>query len=460
MTRCIVPALVAALLAVLAADAGATLTETPTCSLPPTADGALCEHGRSPNAIVAGPDGAVWLTLFGTDEIGRITPAGALTLLPIPGPAGGGPDGIALGPDGALWFTEDFGNRIGRVDTAGAFSFVDDPGARPSDIAAGPDGALWVSEAATHSLGRVTTAGALTHVALPAPAAGKIGPSLGQLVAGPDGRIWVTETQRDMIAAVTTAGTVTEYPVPKGTLSQEITKGPDGALWFTSYSHDVVGRMTTAGKLTLYSIAGSGPASITTGPDGALWVGEGRASGLLRITTSGAVTETPLLFAPTVNGITTGPDGAVWWTETGPNRVGRLTLGPVAPAPAPGPVPSGAIDVAPPARVQLATARPGADTVAVPLRATAPVRADLVLALAPRGSAVAAAQRSISRARPLVTARTSLRPGRATVHIRLPARARRTLARARRRHETLVVALRARGTDRRVTVVQGARRLR
>ena len=94
------------------------------------------------------------------------------------------------------------------------------------------------------------------------------------------------------------------------------------------------------------------------------------------------------------------------------------------------------------------------------MRATAPARADLVLALAPRGSAVAAAQRSIARARPLVTARATLRAGRATLRIRLPARARRTLARARRRHETLVVALRARGADRRLTVVQRARRLR
>ena len=181
---------------------------------------------------------------------------------------------------------------------------------------------------------------------------------------------------------------------------------------------------------------------------------------MLRLTTSGAVTETPLLFKPTVNGIAGGPDGALWFTETGPNRIGRLTLAGASAAPAPGPAPSAALDVAPPARVELATAQPGATTVAVPVRATAPARVDLVLALAPRGSAVAAAQRSIARARPLVTARTSLRAGRATLRIRLPARARRTLARARKRHETLVVALRARGADRRFTVVQRARRLR
>ena len=70
-------------------------------------------------AIAAGPDGALWYTDPGTNVIGRVTTAGAVTTYPLPTPARG-PSGITSGPDGALWFTEaDAGNRIGRITTAG-----------------------------------------------------------------------------------------------------------------------------------------------------------------------------------------------------------------------------------------------------------------------------------------------------------------------------------------------------
>jgi hypothetical protein len=61
-----------------------------------------------PDGIVQGPDGSLWFTETGADEIGRMTPAGALTEFPLPAvaePAGStgpppGPTAIAAGPDG------------------------------------------------------------------------------------------------------------------------------------------------------------------------------------------------------------------------------------------------------------------------------------------------------------------------------------------------------------------------
>src|SRR5438552_10295774 len=88
MRRWFVVAAMAAAAAAAPPPSSATVTEYPTCSLPPTADGALCEDGRSPNSIVAGPDGAMWFTTYGGGEVGRITIAGAITLYNVPRPAG------------------------------------------------------------------------------------------------------------------------------------------------------------------------------------------------------------------------------------------------------------------------------------------------------------------------------------------------------------------------------------
>jgi virginiamycin B lyase len=71
------------------------------------------------------------------------------------------------------------------------------------------------------------------------------------------------------------------------------------------------------------------PSGITTGPDGALWFTESGANKIGRITTAGLVTEFPI---PTANsepsGITAGPDGALWFTESNGsnvNNIGRIT---------------------------------------------------------------------------------------------------------------------------------------
>src|SRR2546426_819371 len=76
-----------------------------------------------PVGITAGPDGNLWFTELKGNQIGRITPSGAITEFPLPATCGfsGGcePEGITAGPDGNLWFTEVIGNQIGRITTAG-----------------------------------------------------------------------------------------------------------------------------------------------------------------------------------------------------------------------------------------------------------------------------------------------------------------------------------------------------
>src|SRR5205085_8690039 len=70
--------------------------------------------GSSPLDIVAGPDGALWFTEYGTDRVGRIATTGAVSEYAIPTP-GTFPIGIVAGPDGALWFAESEAGKIGRL---------------------------------------------------------------------------------------------------------------------------------------------------------------------------------------------------------------------------------------------------------------------------------------------------------------------------------------------------------
>jgi virginiamycin B lyase len=69
--------------------------------------------------MAAGPDGALWFTVFppGPVTIGRITTDGLVSYFPIfSGTRSLGiPFGITAGPDGALWFTDSGTNSIGRI---------------------------------------------------------------------------------------------------------------------------------------------------------------------------------------------------------------------------------------------------------------------------------------------------------------------------------------------------------
>jgi virginiamycin B lyase len=55
-----------------------------------------------PEGITAGPDGNLWFTELGANQVAKVTTAGAITEYPIP-TASSGPGGIAAGSDGNLW---------------------------------------------------------------------------------------------------------------------------------------------------------------------------------------------------------------------------------------------------------------------------------------------------------------------------------------------------------------------
>ena len=274
----------------------------------------LPSQDESLYGITAGPDGALWFTEYTSNQIGRITTAGAITEYAVP-TANAEPYGITAGPDGALWFTEMSSGQIGRITTAGVITeyplalFLPNP----SNITSGSDGALWFISNGCN-IGRITTAGVFTE-----PFGTECGEGPNAIAAGPDGALWFTDYGYNEIKRITTAGAVTVYPIPTADSDPNaITAGPDGALWFTEELGGKIGRITTSGVITEYPLPtpGSHPAAITAGPDGSLWFGCG-AEGIGRITTAGVITSYPTpASADWATAMTTGPDGELWLTDS------------------------------------------------------------------------------------------------------------------------------------------------
>jgi virginiamycin B lyase len=255
-------------------------------------------------------------------------PAITITQFPNPNPNAFA-QAVVAGPDGAMWATEFRGNAILRTPLAGAqqeFPLAT-AGSEPEAITAGPDGALWFTESGTGRIGRITTAGAITEYPITDWSCSTC--NIPDIVAGPDGALWFTELQSNRIGRITTAGAITEFSVPAATLPEHIVSAPDGNLWFAGYE-GTINRMTPAGVLTMFSVpttGGGGIVGITVGPDGNLWFTATVGSWIGVITTAGVVL-TQYTVHPGIEGITsivTGPDGALWFADV--QTIDRITVG-------------------------------------------------------------------------------------------------------------------------------------
>jgi streptogramin lyase len=208
--------------------------------------------GSPPAAITAGPDGALWFTEAGADQIGRITPVGAITefALPSRGTMHAHPTGIVAGSDGAVWFTQPLRESLGRIDVAThAISefFLPPPRGgivRANTLASG-SGALWFEDPRNQAIGRMRPGG--TVDTLPLPATGDYSP--WAVTAGPDDNIWFLDGRGSRVMRITPAGSVTEFPplerLSSGGASQ-MTASSDGAIWFAVPDGNAIGRITCA----------------------------------------------------------------------------------------------------------------------------------------------------------------------------------------------------------------------
>lgn len=271
--------------------------------------------------IASGPDGALWVTGQGSNNIGRVTTSGVRTNT-YGLNAGSTPNYITSGPDGNLWFTEQNASKVGRITPAGVITEypVTTPGSGPAVITQGADANLWFTEAFTGNVGRITLAGVVSEFPITNPnGCGPFG-----IASGGDGRLWVADSCAPYIYAFTTAATPveTDYPLPAGATPSFITNGPagDNHLWYTDPGRNVIGQISLTGQVAEFPIpeANANPAAIAPGPDGNLWFVDNDPfafSGVTtvgRITAAGAIT----LFSGNFGGceptITTGADGTLW----------------------------------------------------------------------------------------------------------------------------------------------------
>jgi streptogramin lyase len=189
--------------------------------------------GSSVRMAVAA-DGNVWVVekTSGVDTLTRWSPLGA--------PAGAAynfansaadPTGIIAGPDGAVWIILAGTNSIARVDTTNAYSEFPLPaGAVPTAIAAGADG-VWITENGLNNVTKLSyAAGAFTRT----PFAAQSAFGLKGLTVGPDANVWAVGTNVNKMAkfgtmalpTTTIAATTTSAPTTVTTTTGAPTTKP------------------------------------------------------------------------------------------------------------------------------------------------------------------------------------------------------------------------------------------
>jgi len=280
-------------------------------------------------SIVVGQDGNLWFTAFTSNQIGRLSPAGAVHLFSVP-TSGGQPAGITTGPDGNLWFTESGANQIGRLSPSGEIREfrLPTPSSQPLGITTGPDGNLWFTETRTSRIGRITPSGIIREYALP------INGGPIAITTGLDGKVWFTLASANEIGSISSSGTIrllrltAPMAQPLG-----IALGPDGNVWFTEAGANQIGRVMPSGKIYEYPVlapvGNSGqtytPYHLTAGADGNLWftivggrwIGRISPTGTLRLFEVGST-------SGRLDAIASGPNGNLWFTYDGTNVIGRI----------------------------------------------------------------------------------------------------------------------------------------
>jgi virginiamycin B lyase len=287
--------------------------------------------------LVLGPDGNLWFaarvaahlgstsaTTPTVDMLARITPAGAITAVPLAHvPVGAQLDGhLTLGPDGNFWSGVDLvgaqgnvaGTDIARITPAGAVTSYSTPtaGAGAFGYFAGGDGNVWFFDVpipgGAAKIGRVTPTGELAEYPLPSgsPYSTLVrnGSDLWFLLAGVEGSCSSAATCQlaGTIGRITPTGAMTEYPIPTpNVLGIDLTAGHDGDLYFVETArrgtgllmgNDRLGRITPSGRiveLTVQTHQG-GDFQLVAGAGDTLWLtgspalGQTGTSFILRIT--------------------------------------------------------------------------------------------------------------------------------------------------------------------------------
>jgi virginiamycin B lyase len=295
-----------------------------------------------PQWIAAGSDGNMWFTEFPGNTVAKITPAGVVTECPAIPTAASNPQGIIGASDGNLWFTEFAGSKITRVTTACAYTEFSTlfAGDGPQLLTDRGDGNIWFTGFTGNHVGfQGITSGVSGETTVPTPNSHPYG-----IAPAPDLNLYFTENAVDQLGRIPMLfGAITEVPLATGSAPTQIVRGPSTettcgggpCMWFTEFGTSRVARLNPAGwpAPTINEFptttASSNPIGIVAGKDGALWVTESGLDKIGRVSVNGSVSEyTSPVTGLGLKGIAVAPDGSIWFAESGtglnPGRIGKL----------------------------------------------------------------------------------------------------------------------------------------
>jgi streptogramin lyase len=303
-------------------DVGTCDPATGTCSDPSKPDGSTCDDA---DACTLGDSCQAGVCAAGTDyEVTEF--ATGLTR----------PGSLIDGPEGRLWFVsretsaEAFDGSLASITPTGA---VDVESAFPRDPYAlihGPDGNLWM---ASRFLGGLPAIGRYDAAAGAFVGFDYFPGFLPNDMAGTNDagnpRIWVTAGLS--VVQMDPAGTILSTTPTMG-VARAITASATtpATLWFTQAPNGGVGRIGRLQfpALAQFTVPTSGElVDIAEGPDGGIWFTDTGANRVARLSPDGAtLVGYPVPSADAFpHGITSGPDGNLWFTMRDANKIGLIT---------------------------------------------------------------------------------------------------------------------------------------
>jgi len=152
-----------------------------------------------PLGVVAGPDGNLWVGLLGSNQIARVV-ISTQTVTRFTIPTANSLTNYIIVHSGALYFEENGSNKIGIITPAGAISEVLLPTSSsfPGFLTTGPDGHVWFPDEGAGTIGTINTAGTVVEIPIPTPSSLPAG-----ITNGPSSTIWFTENSTDKVGEFT-----------------------------------------------------------------------------------------------------------------------------------------------------------------------------------------------------------------------------------------------------------------
>ena len=235
--------------------------------------------------LVRGPDGQMWLTVPGADEVAHIEADGKWNGLT--GEAGSRPTGLATAGS-KVWATLEGTGRLASFDTAVTPAAIEEyilpPGIAPTGIAFGPRNSLWSIGADSGLLVRMTLAGTAGYVPLETGNKEFVGTVNVGIAVAHDGSLWFAQGDRAAVGRLALStrpgdenASYLRFSLPGGGPTTLISQGPTDDMWFADRSGRI-GSVTAkgvVGELACATRCGTAVTALARGADGNLWFAAG-----------------------------------------------------------------------------------------------------------------------------------------------------------------------------------------